>query len=185
MMRYHKAYILRHGGSLEDGLVGQREPQRKRLQVWLDSVVTKLSAEMARIHKGGRRIFAYRTAAGFPLADGNCTRRADIVLSSVGSYNTDENLYDPDVFSVHERRISWEAGGLTGGFGQTRGTPTMTAQSHSLRITCEKFSELSKLECGLMGSHYTAKISGLKYSTETVHWGPIHNEPLLFVKGII
>lgn len=61
----------------------------------------------------------------------------------------------------------------------------MTAQSHSLRITCEIFSELSKLECGLMGSHCAVKISGLGYSTETVHWGPIHNEPLLFVKGII
>ena len=76
----------------------QGTPTEKTVLAWLDSVVTKLSAEMLRIHKGGRRIFAYSTAAGHPLKDGDCLRKADIVLSSMRSHNTDEDPYDPDMF---------------------------------------------------------------------------------------
>jgi len=48
----------------------------KAVLKWLNSVIPQLSAELARNHPAGRRIFANSTAAGLPLVDGDCLRKS-------------------------------------------------------------------------------------------------------------
>ena len=167
----------------------QGTPTEKTVLAWLDSVVTKLSAEMARIHKGGRRIFAYSTAAGLPLTDGDCLRKADIVLSSMRSHNTDEDLYDPDMFSIHEQRISWKAVRLAGELKQsTRYSnydSTITQLANYVReIFGAQQTRMWVHGFTLCGEDFRVWVFDRDgaLGTNVIN---IHNEPLLFVKAII
>lgn len=161
----------------------------KTVLAWLDSVVTKLSAEMARIYKGGRCIFAYSTAAGLPLTDGDCLRKANIVLSSMRSYDTGEDLYDTALFSIYEQRISWKATRLAGELKQsTRYSNYDSTIAQLANYVREIFgAQQTRMWVHgftLCGQDFRVWIfdrdGGL--GTKLIN---IHNEPLLFVKAII
>jgi hypothetical protein len=186
----HGLYIEAQGGTTGRWAGWPRGiPTEKTVLGWLDSVVTELSAEMARVHKGRRRVSAYSTSAGLPLTDGDCLRKSDIVLSSMRSYDTGEDLYDPSMFSISEQRISWKTVRLPGELKQST-----------------KYSNYDSTIAQL--ANYVREIFGAQQTRMWVHgftlcaedfraWIfdrdgglgtkliSIHKEPLLFIKAII
>ena len=61
-------------------------PTAESVLAWPDSVVSQISAEMARKLPHGGSIFGYSTPAGLPLMDGDCIRKSDVALSSTLSW---------------------------------------------------------------------------------------------------
>ena len=165
-------------------------PTEKAVLAWLDSIVPQLSAEMAKKLPHGYRIFGYSSAGGLPLMDGDCTRKCDVVLSSTVSYTSGANsAYDPTMFNIVEKRLSWKAARFVGELKQNAaysdrdstvvqlanyireifGSQQTRMWAHGFTLCADQFRIWLFDRAGGLGTRLVS----------------VHKEPLIFIKAII
>ena len=165
-------------------------PTEKTVLAWLDSVVSQLSAEMARKLPHGGRIFGYSSSGSLPLKDGDCIRKSDVVLSSTVSFTNDgESAYIPEMFSIVEKKLSWKAARFVGELKQSVaysdrdstiiqlanyireifGSQQTRMWAHGFTLCADEFRIWLFDRAGGLGTRLIS----------------VHKEPLIFIKAII
>ena len=165
-------------------------PTEKTVLAWLDSVVSKLSAEMVGKLPHGGRIFGYSSSGGFPLKDGDCIRKSDVVLSSTVSYTNDgDSAYDPKMFDVAEKRLSWKT---TRFVGELKQSATYSNRNSTIVRQANYIREIFGSQQTRMWAHgFTLCADEFRIWLFDRAGGlggrliSVHKEPLVFIKAII
>jgi hypothetical protein len=121
--------------------------------------------------------------------DGDCLRKFDIVLSSTVSNNTGEDTYDPEMFSISEKRLSWKTIRLAAELKQSNKyseyDSTVAQLANYIReIFGSQQTRMWVHGFTLCGDEFRAwlfdRAGGL--GTRLVN---VHKEPSIFIKAII